>query len=411
MSNEYNYYFPNSGVYASIGSDDIDFITKLGGLSPVGRAQTDNIRGINANLNGTPAPGNQDSYGMTFFTRPDLNLSIDNIRTNRILSSLLTSDSMSMASAIRAMLDWRLSSAKEGGNPQAISDLFDSESKQAFIPLLTNNLISISGFPDIMVDTYSSKEGIYKETFSMVDGTAHIYNSYDLTANFRNLQGDPITLLMYVWVLYSSLVYDGSLIPHVDNIVYNRIDYTTKIFRLVLNKEFTHVQKIAACGAAFPSAVPLGAAFNYSDDAEFNKDSDQISIRFNCVGADYMDYILVKEFNNLVSYFNSDMSDTNRYKKMVCLHPNNYYTFDKQNYGKIGNLLINLLNYDLFPRINPGNEPEEAHAIKGRSSITGDLAFEWWVTEELYNLGMETLIRERIIGSDRNTNGYIRNKV
>ena len=86
-----------------------------------------------------------------------------------------------------------------------------------------------------------------------------------------------------------SKVYDGTLTPHMRNIMFNRIDYTTRIYRIILNKDFSYVQKIACCGAAFPTVVPIGRSFDYSDDAEFNRD-DQISMRFQMIGALYGQY-------------------------------------------------------------------------------------------------------------------------
>lgn len=353
--------------------ETVDFISRINGFGSLTRPQTNNLRGINVNLNGVPAPANQDSYGLTFFTRPDLNMTYDNISVDRMLLSLTQDDPTSMAMAIRCMLDSRITTGES--SDRVVSDIFDDS--QAFIPVLTNNLVSISGWPDIIADTYTSKEGVFKEAWSMVDGTTHIYNTYDLTANFRNIQGDPITLLMLAWVRYASLVYDGTLVPYASNVINNIIDYNTRIYRIVLNKENTYVQKIAACGAAFPSVVPIGASFNYSDDAVFNKDNDQISIRFNCIGANYMDPILIEEFNKTVGRANMVMStEKNRGQYMVRLHPGSTYsasgevppnTKEKGELGDIGKLLINILTHKLYPRINPQT-----------------LAFEWWAYKDDY---------------------------
>lgn len=343
---------------------DIDFVSRLNGYGSLSSAQTNNLRGINVNLNGTPAPANKDSFGITFFTRPDLNLSYDNLGIDRMLTPLMSEDPRSMARALRCMLDPR---REDTG---FLSDLFDRD--QAFLPLLTNNLINISGWPDITVDTYTSKEGVYKEAYSMIDSTSHIFGTYELTANFRNIQGDPVTLLFAVWLRYASLVYDGSIVPYFDNILENTIDYQTRIYRLVLNSDWTHVQKIAACGAAFPLAVPLGAAFSYSDDSEFNRDNDQISIPFRAIGANYLDPILVKEFNQSVSGRCVGMRDSHRGALMVKIG-----RFEDYPQGPIGLPLLNLLSHKLYPRIDP---------------FTMEL--EWYTRAEDYEMAVQEL-RER----------------
>lgn len=305
---------------------DLDFISRLNGFGSLTHSQSNNLFGINLNLNGTPAPINQDSYGITFFTRPRLNLSYDNLFADRIFWPMQSEEKRSMAQALRALLD------PVGDYPSIVVD-----PQQAFIPMLTNNLLNISGWPDVTVDTYTSKEGFYKEAYSMVDGSARIYNTYDVTANFRNIQGDPITLLFTAWVYYASLVYNGTMVPYPDAILENKIDYNTRIYRLVMNSSFTHVTKIAACGAAFPMASPLGASFNYNSESEFNRDNDQISIPFRCIGVNYMDPILITEFNSVVAIFNKQMKTKNRMR----LVPNTNQT------------LLNILNHRLYPYIDP----------------------------------------------------------
>lgn len=347
---------------------DVDFVSRLNGYGSLTSAQTNNLRGVNVNLNGTPAPKNKDHYGITFFTRPDLNMSYDNLGSDRMLSSLLSEDKSSMARAIRVLLDPR------GEAAGRISNLVDPE--MSFIPVLTNSLISMSGWPDLTVDTYTSKEGAYKEAYSMVDSTSHIFNTFDITANFRNIQGDPITLLFAVWIRYASLVYDGTLVPHPENMFQNTIDYQTRVYRLVMDADFRHVQKIAACGAGFPMASPLGAAFNYSNEGEWNEENDQISIPFRCIGANYLDPILVKEFNQTVSMRNVNMRDGNRGDTMIKISA----TEDYPPYGGIGSSLLNLLTHKLYPRIDPftmelewwsktGNYIDALEELKERGAI------------------------------------------
>ena len=345
--------------------EDINFASLLNGVGSLTSAQTHNLRGINANLNGTMAPVNKDRYGYTFFTRPDLNMSYDNLAIDRMLTPLLSGDVTSMARALRCMLSPRLED--EGVR----SEVFDSE--MAFLPVLTNNLLSMSGWPDFAVDTYTSKGGAYREAFSMVDGTTHIYDTFDITANFKNIQGDPITLLFAIWVRYASLVYDGTLVPYFDNILENTIDYQTRIYRIVTNETGTYVQKIGACGAAFPMASPLGNCFNYSFDDDFNLENDQISIPFRCIGANYLDPILVKEFNQTVCWRALGMSDNNRLSSMVKI---GMYE-DYPPYGGIGGTLLNVLMHKLYPRIDP---------------FTMEL--EWWAKKADYDTTIADLKRK-----------------
>ncbi len=349
---------------------EVDFISKIGGYGGLTTAQTDNLRGINTHKTGTAAPKNKDAHGYTFFTRPDLNLTDENIAAVRMLSPLLSDDDSSMARALRCMLDPR---SERYGPAPVKSAIF--EQSQAFIPVLTNNLISMSGWPDIAVDTYTSKEGVYKESYSMVDGTSHLYNTFDITANFQNIQGDPITLLFTIWVVYSSMVYDGTMVPYPDLILNNEIDYMSRIYRLVMDETNTYVQKIAACGASFPMASPLGASFNYSAESEFNSDNDQISIPFRCIGVNYLDPILVKEFNLTVEGKNPEMSDGIR-DFMFKISARKEYPI----YGMIGSTLSKYLGHKLHPRIEPKT-----------------MELEWYASYDDYTNAINELLLKGII--------------
>lgn len=291
--------------------------------------------GIDHRNAGSSFQKNTDHQGLTLFTRPRLNLSYNNVRADRVLMPLLTQDPLSKYRAIGAMLDPRF---------EGTSDLVDP--RQAFMPLLSNTLISLSGFPDVTLNTYTSTEGMRKEAYSMVDDVAEINNTYDITATFANIKGDPITDLFYLWARYQGNVYSGIMDPYPEMIIMNEIDYQTRIWRLILDSTKRYVKKIGCANAAFPLASPLGASFNYSNDKPYSDENDQISIPFRCIGAEYQDPILYAEFNRTVVDRNPAMRDGTRQDSYRKLKPNE----------------LNANNFQGYPRIEP---------------TTKEL--EWWV--------------------------------
>ncbi len=318
-------------------------------VGSVDKAIGNNLFGINHRQTPTPVQMNKDQYGLTFFVRPQLNLQAANIRNVRIFYPMLSDLPKSLQRFVRCTLDPRLmygykiidrggnnASEMEGGDLLSCP-LIDE--KQAFIPVLTNNLNSLSGWPDIVAPTFTSKEGLYQESWSIVDGTTKIFSTFDLDATFRNTRGDPIMFLFYVWVHYSSLVFEGNLVPYPDFIIENEIDYNTRIYRLVLDQDKKYVRKIAATGASFPVQVPTGGYFDFTSERPFNDQNKDITIRFRCVGAQYQDDILIKEFNNTVVIFNPDMEDGMRDMVMM----------------KVDASLLRLFNNRGYPRINPDN--------------------------------------------------------
>lgn len=317
------------------------------GVGPLSTAIGDNFFGINHRQQPNPLSINRDQFGLTFFTRPQLNLTSENIRNHRKLAPLLTNQPDSIPRIIRCLLDPRLASSKA-----AITSPF-VDPQSAFIPLLTNNLLSMSGWPDSTTPIFQSPDGVYKETFGIVDGIVDNYSSYEISASFRNLPGDPITAMFLAWQRYMSAVFEGTLIPYPDMIIENEIDYQTRIYRVVLDYAKIKVQKIAACGAAILSGAPVGAAFNYEADRPLNNSNDQISTSFRCYGAMYQDDILIEEFNDVVQMFNDQMQDRYRANSMV----------------KVPIAYLEVFNHKGYPRINPFN-----------------YELEWWVAKEEYSL-------------------------
>lgn len=335
----------------------VDDVTQSNLASTLSRAITDNLYGINHRQIAAAVPINKDQYGLTFFTRPQLNFTTANLRNVRLMVPLLSADEISYQRAIRTLLDPRLMAGYAEGlsGAQKIScPITDPE--QAFIPILTNSLLSISGWPDIVVPTFTSPEGVYKESHTIVDGVTINYNSYDITATFRNSRGDPITSLFFYWANYMANVFEGNLLPYPDFMVRNEIDYNTRIYRLVLDPTKRYVQRIAACGAAIPGAVPMGSAFDFSSEKPYNDVNAQISIPFKCTGAIYQDDILIWAFNKTVTTFNPSMKDEFRNSEMVKL-PYEY---------------LDIFNNRGYPRINP-----EGYEL------------EWWVKKSLYDTRRE----------------------
>ena len=299
-------------------------------------------------------PINKDFYGMIFFTKPDMNMRSSNLQRSRIHAPLLSPVEMSYPRAFRCMLDARhMDHGSEAFSCKALVD-----PKQAFLPLLSNLVTNCGGWPDLEAPTYTSEAGVYGEEMSFVDGIASVYRTYDMTINFRNIQGDPITALIYYWVMYAQMVFEGALIPHTQNNVETAIDYATRIYRIVLDPTKTYVQKIACTGGSFPDKIPLGAAFNYDSNAVYNADNKEIGINFRCIGADYMDDIIIHDFNRTVMQSNADMGSI----LATSLPYVNESVRRENGLMKVPQEYLYLFNYNGYPFINV---------------LTYEL--EWWV--------------------------------
>lgn len=362
----------SSSNYQNVNDPNIDKINTLDkfyrttqvSIGSVSRPIANNLYGINhRNLKGA-VPENRDSYGLTFFTRPALNLSRANLANIRKFYSLLTTNPNSVHAYVRCMLDPRISRMGEFQADVSVNNNFLAtqeekaivkklrdkyfgstfrcplvDEKLAFIPVLTNNLKSLSGFPDIVMPTYTTKEGLKREQWSIADGMIDIYEAYDIDCTFRNIKDEPIILLFETWLRYMAMVFEGMMSPYFDFIIENEIDYMTRIYRLVLDESKTFVKKMGATGVAFPVNVPNGKFFDYDDTEKYNNNNKDISIRFKCLGAEYNDDILVKEFNTCTLIFNPELGNEINSGKL-------------NNYVKIPFNMLEYFNYRGYPLID-----------------------------------------------------------
>jgi hypothetical protein len=235
------------------------------------------------------------------------------------------------------------------------------DSLQAFIPVLTNNLLTLSGWPDVTAPVFESDAGLYKESYAQVDGLTKNYESFDLDASFRNTRGDPILYMFYIWLHYMGNVFEGKQVPYLDYLVENVIDYNTRIYRLVLDVNKDKVKKIAATGASFPVSVPTGSFFDFNSETPYSDQNKDISIRFRCMGADYMDDILIREFNQTVSLFNPLMRDAYRGTNMTQVSRKLLPLFNNRGYARIDESTYSLQWYvekDLFKKVIQGTHSD-----------------------------------------------------
>lgn len=335
---------PNDNTFIT-SVDDILRTTPMGSSK---KAITNTFYGINHRGVKNLVKKGDDHFGLTFITRPQLNLSTDNVRNMRNLYPLLNNASVSLQRFVRCTLDPRLQFG-DRFDPAINCPIVDPH--QAFIPILTNTLKSVSGWPDMISPVFTSKEGLYKGQYSQVDGSYKIHNSMDIDLTYNNITGNPVMYLYYVWVVYMSSVFEGTMVPYTDMISENEIDYMTRIYRLVLDPAKQYVRYIGATGVSFPKNVPIGQFFDYNDEKQYNDQTASFTIRMHSLGAEYMDDILVHEFNVTVGIFNASMRDDSR--------DDNMYLVPRD--------LLLFFNHKGYPRINPAT-----------------YELEWWIPKYMF---------------------------
>lgn len=281
------------------------------------------------NFAGTPnsLPINRDHTGFTFFTKPLMNMTTDNLRQSRTLSGLLNTDETSVHRLIRASLDAQVfNEDNRAANSSYKSPFINPNSP--FIPILSNNLLSMSGWSDYDVQTYTSASGNMREEFSFADGVVRDYRTWDMSCSFRNLDGNLITMLFFYWVLYiEAVAITGECLPYPVMNLQHEIDYMTGIYRFTLDPSLTYITGFAKT-IGFPVTCPIGNMFNFDSDKTYNDDSHQVSIQFRCHGAEYNDPIIVREFNRAVELMDPNFRAQSRNSYYLQIPKSLYRTFN-----------------------------------------------------------------------------------
>lgn len=316
---------------------------------------------------------NRDDMGYTFFTRPILNLTYDNLSQDRFMANLRSAEDPSISRMVRAMLDpWSSTGKLKNGNKGITSDqsaqLAGCSSKlvnpfNPFITILSNTLLNLSGWRDIAINDYTSKQGIHNEQWAMADGFYDKTEVFELSSSFKNIEGDPISLLFSTWLKYIINCREGTMTPYPCFIEEREFDYNTKIYRFIMDNTRTYIRKWATT-IAFPMSIPTGNQFNYSADKNFIDANGEISVTWKCIGAEYNDRIAFYEFNDLVQTYCPALK------------------IDYENYD-YKNKSIRLKQPNGYIKLNPSEKNFALYwAIPLIDYISNELT--WWVSKEDY---------------------------
>ena len=257
------------------------------------------------NIKNTMYMPEMEGHGFTFITRPKLNMSPSSLRGDRILSMLDTMDVDTVGFAIRALLDTRLTSMYSISTSK--SSLLND--KNPFIPILTNRLLSLNGWPDPTIDIETTEGGFFSESITYPKGHDQLSRNYDISASFSDIQGSLVFNLFMMWVRWIHLATRGHVTAYMEDIESRRMCFTSSIYRFVMDPSNRYITKWAKATGCFPRSVPAGAYFNYDSNASNVDVAMNLSIPFTVSGKiEYMDPIIMKEFNMLLENRISNIS-------------------------------------------------------------------------------------------------------
>lgn len=355
----------------------LDHIYRENGYGSMSASNFLTLSGHNLLRQGQPSlRANRDNMGYTFFTRPCLNLTYDNLGQVRRMSALSNPPPKSISAWVISTLDpWQSLGIGKGNSKTSGENLITPlvNPHDPFIPILGTTLLSLSGWKDMSGNDFTSQAGINNEQWGYYDGYFNVTGSFELSASFRNIEGDPIGLLFQVWGEYMANVATyGYMMPYPSFLETNTMDYNTGIYRFIMDHDKTFIQKWTRT-LAWPTSLPYGNQFNFTSNKNFVEVNDEIPITFKCFGAEYNDPAVLHDFNTLVAQYNPGLKITGydeKTRSCIVAGQSEWVKVSKHERVKANMLALPLINV-----------------------YTNEL--EWWITKENY----ETYVRPGFAGA------------
>ena len=242
---------------------------------------------------------NSEMVGLTFFTKPRLNMTTESLRQDPTLAMLDTMDPLSFMFGLRCNLDTVFAKSPQAASLAELCPWFNSDTP--FNVPLSNLLIGISGWPDWSAEFETTESGYFSEDMTLVRGSDWGRRTYDLSCTFRDIQGGYLMAYFYYWLMGMVLQMDGTIVAYPDDRDANRLNYTCSIYRFVMDPSMRTITKWAKATGCFPVSVPIGDVFNYGPGDSFIHTSQQFTVPFKANNIRYMDPRHLAAFNTLVT--------------------------------------------------------------------------------------------------------------
>lgn len=308
----------------------MDRVSLTAGRGRLSQSYYDQLSGINL-LNIQPTTEMiKERQGLTFFTRPKLNLSDSNLRAwPQFYDIIADTTQMSLLSVVRSLLDpvgcWN----PDQNGILKLSPLVDNNSP--FIPWLSNSMISMSGWPETLVGTYTSSEGNHHEAYTIIDDTIKNFRVWSANTSHRNMPGNFIGMLLYVWVAAAALTFEGDMVPYPDSIRRRARNYMSRIYRFSTDDKMRYVEEWWST-IAYPYMAPTAVNANFSIDNPFNMENQQVSLNWQCTGCETYDPRILLDFNRISIYYNPKLHPKVRDKYMVKVDEDDWPRFNYKCY-------------------------------------------------------------------------------
>ena len=293
--------------------------------------------------------------GLTFITRPRLNLTTAVIKQDPVLIMLDTTqrtrleyeDSSKIKNNILGWDNNVLDPTAQGesqlglANPESaafvIRMLLDTKLARSdrYAPILKrspfldqynpwlapamNNLVGISGFPDPTLNVFTTEGGFYEEQLSMVAGSDRCRKSFELMLDFNDIQNGLVMAMFQFWTDWMALLRVGITTPYLEDMYFRRLNYTVSIYRFMFDPTRQVITRYAKCTGCFPRAIPVGSLFNISPGEVYSNAAARFQVPFTCNVFEANKISIIHDFNTLARRYCPTINDPKG--NFVTAHP------------------------------------------------------------------------------------------
>lgn len=299
-------------------------------------------------------PLSDNIIGFSFVTRPQLNLTDENILKSERLQSLYGVSQYSMGAYVRGILDERWGAANQ---------VVGLNNKMPFIPVLTGYLKSSTGFGDLQMQIQTSAPGIRDQVYQRVASKLEENGQYTMSQTYWNPRPSLIPAIFQTWEDWISEVTSGDrqLSPRDTYLFGNRIDFDCRIYHLILNKDTEFLEHIFATVQSIPNTYPAGSQANIdtTQTSARGEGQDDFTVQFSSTGMRFNELGLIKAFNDHSFMYNPGLKPGVR----------------DRYYRKLARNELQQYAYGAYPLLLPVVNQRASNDSPGRTGI----ALTWWV--------------------------------
>lgn len=271
------------------------------------------VRIIGSGHQQIPIP--DDTIGLVFTTRPNLNLSDANIKNHTQLLPLYQPKPHSLQAYIKGLLDPTWGKANSG-----MIEFLDP--LNPWLVPITNLVKTSEGFPDISLRVDKSKPGFRQEVYQYISGLLKYNRDLDIRQTYWTPKPNFMPYIFETWEHYIEGVSlgDEGMQPYPEALLQSYQDYDCRIYHMILNKNMRNIEWIFCNASCFPTTFPSGAmsAIDRTQDSIRGQGQDELAINFSGVGFRFGNMKVADMFNRSTVYMNPDMgaNRTSKYRKL-----------------------------------------------------------------------------------------------